>query len=120
MANYKSVLTSMIVFIAFFFPAIMNFSIGALHYTAFFKTTLDLVDYVRVEGGVSDNIKNHVSYLENRYNFDITFRDAATGQVIDSVVPVTTNVEINYKYEYTDVSKANVLETSNSVLILRR
>ncbi|MED4077619.1 hypothetical protein P4645_15495 [Lysinibacillus fusiformis] len=119
MSQFKSALLLMMLFISFFLPAFVNFGIGAIHYTGFFRTTLDLADYVRVEGGVSDNIKSYVSSLEER-GYEISFYDSKTKQPINSVAQVGTDIEISYKYSYKDMKKEKHLDTTNNVLVLKR
>ncbi|MGE6604461.1 hypothetical protein ACQKEY_22445 [Lysinibacillus fusiformis] len=119
MAQFKSALLLMFIFVSFFLPAFVNFGIGAIHYTGFSKTTLDLADYVRVEGGVSDNIKSYVSSLGDR-GYEISFYDSKTKQPINSVVQVGTDIEIYYRYSYKDMKKERNLETTNNVLVLKR
>ena len=119
MSNYKATLTLLLLAVTFFFPTIINFFIGAINYTGLFKTSIDLADYVRYEGGVTQNIKEYVEGLKD-YGYDITFTDSKTGQVINSVPPIGTNIEIDFTYRYTDLKKEKILNTGNNVLILKR
>lgn len=119
MSHYKAVLTTLLLAVTFFIPTILNFAWAAIHYTGFMKTTLDITETVRTEGGVSPTVQSYVDYLKDK-NYTITFTDAKSGQPINSTVEVGTTIDIHYTYKFTDFSKERTVKTTNDVFVLKR
>ncbi|QNK89089.1 hypothetical protein H7992_05015 [Sporosarcina sp. resist] len=112
MSQMKGAIFAMAVFVGVVIPFFLMMGIGSLHQHAFLKTTTELSELVKEEGGVSEKVNQVVDQLGDR-GYSISF--SKTG-----IVEFGEEIAIYYHYEYKGVRGVEELNTSNTVTIAKR
>lgn len=118
MAEMKSALIAMAIFVAFIVPFLFMISIGSLHQNAFMKITNEVTQVVKEEGGITEKVQNLVDELSDR-GYTITFRNA-DGQVISGKQSFGETIVIDYEYTHHNVRGEEKLKTQSVVFVSRR
>lgn len=114
----KAWLIGILLIIAFFFEPIVNLVLGNIHQTVFFKTTSELSDILKAEGGVNNHVTNIIAQLEAR-GYSIEIKDTSNN-VVTSIVEPGTQLTVFYDYKFKDASGEKTISTTNNVLVLKR
>lgn len=118
MGEMKALMFSMFLFIAFMFPAILQFTIDTIHENAFMKYTKEFTEIVQEEAGSTAKTKEVKQHLTNK-GYDIQLTNA-NGQVVTGTVSYGETITVTTKYKFKSVSKQRNLKAVDNVLVTRR
>lgn len=118
MGELKGAIIAMVLFVGIFVPGILMFGVDALQNHAFLKTTAEVSDLVKEEGGLTGKVTNYINQLSSR-GYSISFKDGKGNPVYGSVGYGET-VVINYNYKYQGVFREETLNTQNKVFNMIR
>lgn len=117
MGEKKGYLFTLVFFIGIIVPAIFMFGVDALNQSAFTKTTAEVGEMVKEEGGVTSKVAETVNELQ-RKGYEIRFTN--NGSNVTSAVPYGTTIVAHYKYNYHAGFFPRELNVSNKLEILKR
>ncbi|MEG0258568.1 MAG: hypothetical protein RR595_09485 [Lysinibacillus sp.] len=112
MSELKSAVFGMALFVGVIIPFLLMIGIDALHQHAFLKTTAEVSELVKEEGGVSNHVKSVTKNLE-KSGYNITYSKP-------SVVQFGEEIVIRYQYQYRGVWEKKKLDTRNKVVVKKR
>lgn len=112
MSELKGGVFAMAFFVGIIIPFLLMIGIDSLHQHAFLKTTEEMAELVKEEGGVSDHVKQVANNLSKR-GYTVTFSKSGIVQFGEEVV-------IRYQYKYKNVRGIKNMDTKNKVVIHKR
>jgi len=118
MGEIKGAIISILIFICFFIPTILLVGIDVIHNQGFMKTTSEVTELVKKEGGVTSTVLSSVDKLEDR-GYNIRFYNE-NGQQIRGFVGYGKTVYIEYQYTYHNIFGNKTLRTKNQVFNMNR
>lgn len=118
MGEIKGQLISIVVFVGLILPIIFTVGIDVIHNHGFLKTTSEVSELVKKEGGVTSNVLDVVDALEER-GYNIQFYNE-NGQEINGFVGYGKSITIRYQYTYHNVLGDKTLRSENQVFNMNR
>lgn len=118
MNELKGAIMGTAFFLAVIFPGLLMVGLDSLHSHAFMKTTSEVSNLVKEEGGIGSRTSSIIQRLQDR-GYAITLRDQ-DGNVVNGLVEYGDTVTIEYTYLYESVRNERELNTTNNVLVMKR
>lgn len=112
LGEIKGSIIALILFIGIFLPGFLSIANDAIHNHSFLKTTAEISELVKKEGGAIGEVSTIVNLLSSR-GYQISFNK--TGKV-----PYGEQIVIHYQYTYNGVFKQKQLNTKNEVFSMAR
>jgi len=118
MGELKGVIIGIVIFVAFIVPFVLWVSIDVVHNQGLMKTTAEVSQLVKKEGGVTSEVMTLVNRLEDN-GYHIRFRDSR-GNNVYGLVPYGETIFIEYEYTYHNIFGNKTIRTQNKVFNMNR
>lgn len=118
MGEIKGVIIGIVIFIAFIVPFVLLVGIDVVHNQGMMKTTAEVSQLVKKEGGVTSEVMTLVNRLEDN-GYHIRFRDSR-GNNVYGLVPYGETIFIEYEYTYHNIFGNKTIRTQNKVFNMNR